>query len=190
MRLALAVTVLAVAAAPARAQFVEPYVGAYRFDDDALEDSGSRIEVDSGLVYGIRAGLGSRGWSVVGSYGRAPIEGTGTIGGEPFSEDGAVELYYVSLEYHLPLPVLDLFVSAGAGGIRTEFDGRDGATDVLVNYGAGASFPLSPLVRLRVDLKDHVDLCDAPGSAGDLGACLDDDTLHAIELSGGLQIGL
>ena len=75
------------------------------------------------------------------------------------------------------------------GGIDTDFDDDGGGTDTLVNYGAGIAIPIGSL-RLRGDLKDQVDLCDAPDEfdADGFEACFEDEALHNIELTAGIEI--
>ncbi|CAN5251912.1 MAG: outer membrane beta-barrel protein [Gemmatimonadetes bacterium] len=173
---------------------VNPYVGYYHFDESSFEDAFENVDVDADPIYGVRLALGGHtGWSLDLGYGRTGVEGSVVADDIVIDEDSTIDLFYGALDYHLPIPVLDLFVSGGVGAIRYEPDDRDGQTDVLVNYGAGATIPLG-LFRFRADVKDQVDLCDAPEEDEladfDFGACLEDQALHNIELSAGLEIGL
>ena len=194
----LAAALITSAPAPAAAQrigiAVNPYVGAYHFDESSFEDAFDGVDVDADPIYGLRLALGGHsGLSLDLGYGRTGVEGEVVTDDIVLDEDATIDLFYGALDYHLPLPVLDLFISGGAGAIRYEPDDRDGQTNVLVNYGLGATFPLGGL-RLRADVKDHVDLCDGPDEDEldefDFGACLEDEALHNIELSVGLQIGM
>ncbi|HUP02193.1 MAG TPA: hypothetical protein VM737_11845 [Gemmatimonadota bacterium] len=195
---ALAAAFITLAPVPAVAQrigiAVNPYVGTYHFDESSFEDAFERVDVDADPIYGLRLALGGHsGLSLDLGYGRTGVDGEVVADDIVLDEDATIELFYGALNYHLPLPVLDLFISGGVGAIRYEPDDRDGATNVLVNYGVGATFPLGAL-RLRADVKDHVDLCDGPDEDElgefDFGACLEDETLHNIELSVGVEIGI
>lgn len=197
---ALAAAFLTLAPMPAAAQrlgiAVNPYVGTYRFDESSFEDAFQQVDLDADPIYGLRLALGGHsGLSLDLGYGRTGVDGRFSNGDDvlPVNEDATIQLYYGAVDYHLPLPVLDVFVSGGAGAIHYGPEDRDGQTNVLVNYGAGATIPLGAL-RVRADVKDHVDLCDAPDEDEldqfDFGACLEDEALHNIELSVGLQIGI
>lgn len=173
---------------------INPYVGWYHFDESSFEAAFDRSDIESDPLYGVRLALGGHsGWSLDLAYGRVSIDGSFDLDEVVIEEKAAIHLFYGAVDWHLPLPgPLDVFLSGGAGAIRTDPDEREGATDVLVNYGAGVTVPLGR-VRIRADLKDHVDLCDAPEEIDldEFGACLDEDeTLHNIELSGGLEIPL
>lgn len=174
---------------------INPYVGYYHFDQSSFEDAFDDVDLNADPIYGVRLGLGGHtGFSVDLAYGRTGVDGDFQDGNLVIDEDSTIELYYGALDYHLPIPVLDLFVSGGLGAIRYEADDRDAVTDLLVNYGAGVTVPIGAIVRVRADIKDHVDLCDAPSAEEiedfDFGACLEDDALQNIELSAGVEIGL
>lgn len=179
-------------AASARAQVpgvevkLNPYIGYYHFDDSSFKDAVQHPKVNADPLLGARLDLGLLGWSVEFGYGRSSITTEGVAEGDiVYQKDATVQLFYAAANWHLPIPgPLDVFLSGGAGGIKT-----DPNTDVLVNYGIGASFPAGP-VRIRADLKDHVDLCRKPDQVSDAGACFDDTTLHNIEISGGVEFGL
>jgi hypothetical protein len=167
---------------------INPYLGYYGFDESSFEDAFEAADLDAGAIWGVRVGLGGHdGLSLDLSYGRSSVDGEFGLE-EVFSqEDADIDLFYGALNYHLPLPV-DVFVSGGLGGIRYAPEERDSDTNLLVNYGAGVSIPVGAW-RVRADAKDHVDLCDAPDDVGELdfGACFEDETLHNIELSAGLE---
>lgn len=124
------------------------------------------------------------------AYGRASVENAGIFEGDiQLTEEATVQLFYGAANWNLPLGPLTLFLSGGAGAITYSAEDRDGQTDVLVNFGAGATIPVGP-ARVRFDVKDHVDLCryDKEFEFPD-GPCFDDETLHNIEISAGLVIG-
>lgn len=169
---------------------INPYLGYYAFDESSFEDALDQVDLDSGAIYGLRLALGGHeGLSLDLSYGRASVDGEFELNEDLLTEEADIDLFYGALNYHLPLPV-DVFVSGGLGGIRYAPEERDSDTNLLVNYGAGFTFPIG-LARLRADIKDHVDLCDAPDDIGDFdfGACLEDDALQNIEISAGVEFG-
>jgi hypothetical protein len=179
---------------PARAQAelsVNPYIGWYDFDESSFEEAFDDVEVDADPMLGARLGVGDRtGLSLDLAYGRTTVEGEIVADDIVLPEDSTIHLFYGAVNYGLPLPIA-IFVSGGAGAIRYSPEDRDATTNVLVNYGAGIAIPLGNL-RLRADAKDHVDLCDAPDSDDftNFGACLEDEALHNIELSAGIEIAL
>jgi hypothetical protein len=198
-KVAIAVLVVTVgAAATASAQEsrfrLNPYAGWYHFDESSFEKAFETSDVESDPVYGLRLAVGGiGGWSLDLAYGRTKIDAQGTLDGDvELSTDATIQLFYGALNWHIPLTgPLDLFLSGGVGGIDTDFDGDGGGTDVLLNYGAGVAIPVGSL-RVRADLKDQVDFCDAPEEfdADAIDACFEDDALHNIELTGGIEIPL
>jgi hypothetical protein len=187
---------VALGSAPASAQSIgiaiNPYIGYYDFDESSFEDAFDDADLESGAIWGARLGLGGReGLSLDLGYGRASVDGKVTIGDVILTEDSAIHLFYGAVNYQLPVPVVGLFLSGGAGAIRYAPEDRDAKTDVLLNYGAGVSIPVGG-VRIRADAKDHVDLCDAPDEFAfdEFGACAEDEALHNIELSAGIEIAL
>lgn len=196
MRIAtLTLALLAAGAATVSAQSirVNPYAGWYHFDESSFEKGFETSEAESDPVYGLRLGLGgTSGWSIDLAYGRTEIAAEGVRDDVLLSSDATIQLFYAALNWHLPLTgPLDLFLSGGIGGIQTEFEDQNGSTDVLVNYGAGVAIPLGAW-RVRADLKDQVDLCDAPEEFefDAFEACFEDDALHNIELTAGVEIPL
>jgi hypothetical protein len=200
-RAALAATVVLIGAAgTASAQEsrfrLNPYAGWYHFDESSFEEAFETSDVESDPVYGLRLAIGGiGGWSLDLAYGRTKFDAQDLLlsgGDETFSTDATIQLFYGALNWHLPLTgPLDLFLSGGLGGIDSDFEGEGGGTDVLLNYGAGVAIPVGSL-RVRADLKDQVDFCDAPEEfdADALDACFEDDALHNIELTGGIEIPL
>jgi hypothetical protein len=187
-------------AAPASAQEsrfrLNPYAGWYHFDESSFEEAFETSDVESDPVFGLRLAIGwIGGWSLDLAYGRTTIDASDLLlSGDDvaFSSDATIQLFYGALNWHVPLTgPLDLFLSGGLGGIDTDFEGEGGGTDVLVNYGAGVAIPVGSL-RVRADLKDQVDFCDAPEEfdADALDACFEDDALHNIELTAGVEIPL
>jgi hypothetical protein len=194
---AMALVVVFVAAAGAQESRLRlnPYAGWYHFDESSFEKGFETSDVESDPVYGLRLAIGGFGnWSLDLAYGRTKIaaEGTALDGDVELSSDATIQLLYAALNWHLPLTgPLDLFLSGGVGGIDTDFEDGGRGTDVLVNYGAGVAIPMGSL-RVRADLKDQVDLCEAPEEfdADSVEACFEDEALHNIELTAGVEIPL
>jgi hypothetical protein len=172
---------------------LNPYAGWYHFDESSFEKGFETSEAESDPVYGARLAIGGvGGWSLDLAYGRTKIAAEGQRDDVVLSSDATIQLFYGALNWHLPLTgPLDLFLSGGLGGIQTDFEDEDGDTNLLVNYGAGVAIPMGSL-RLRADLKDQVDFCDAPEEfdADAFEACFEDEALHNIELTGGIEIPL
>jgi hypothetical protein len=172
---------------------LNPYAGWYHFDESSFEKGFETSEAESDPVYGARLAIGGvGGWSLDLAYGRTKIAAEGQRDDVVLSSDATIQLFYGTLNWHLPLTgPLDLFLSGGLGGIQTDFEDEDGDTNLLVNYGAGVAIPMGSL-RLRADLKDQVDFCDAPEEfdADAFEACFEDEALHNIELTGGIEIPL
>jgi len=192
--LALLVAGAGVAAAQESRFRVNPYLGWYQFDESSFEKGFGASDVETDPVYGLRLAIGGLGsWSLDLAYGRTEIAAEGNVGGDvEVSSDATIQLYYGALNWHLPLTgPLDLFLSGGGGAIDTDFEPGGGGTDVLVNYGAGVAIPVGAW-RVRADLKDQVDLCEAPEEfdADAVEVCFEDEALHNIELTAGVEIPL
>lgn len=175
---------------------LNPYAGWYHYDESSFEAAFQDFDVSTDPVYGARLAIGGfGGWSLDLAYGRVKVDVRYPTpdATELASADATIQLFYAALDWHLPLTgPLDLFLSGGAGAMDTGSYGvSDGRTEVLVNYGAGLAVPVGSL-RLRADLKDQVDFCEAPEDFGgaSIDTCLEDDALHNIELTGGVEIPL
>ena len=194
---AIALALVACFAAGASAQEsrlrLNPYAGWYHFDESSFEKGFDTSDTESDPIYGLRLAMGGAGgWSLDLAYGRTQIAAEGLRGDVQLASDATIQLFYGALDWHLPLTgPLDLFVSGGLGGIDTDFEDGGGSTDVLVNYGVGVAIPVGSL-HVRVDLKDQVDFCDAPEEFDfeAFEACFEDEALHNIELTGGIEIPL
>lgn len=189
---------VALGAVPARAQqgsfSVNPYIGYYAFDESSFKDAFDNADVSSDPIIGLRVGIGDReGFSIDLGYGHSSVDGELTFEDLTLPEESSINIYYAALNYELPIPTISLFVSGGAGAVRYEPAARDSRTDLLVNYGAGVSIPFGNL-KIRADAKDHIDLCEGPGRDNiedfDFGACVEDASLHNIELSVGVEFSM
>ncbi len=195
MALAAATLLAAPAVAAAQDIAINPYVGYYDFDESSFEDAFENLTTDADPIWGARLVLGQpRGLGADLAYGRTSVTSEGIFEDHiALRDEATIQLYYGALNWGLPLGPVTVFVSGGAGVISYDSDTRDAQNDLLVNFGAGATVPVGP-ARLRFDVKDHVDLCDA-GDTGEFpdgfpdGPCFDDETLHNIEFSAGIVIG-
>lgn len=188
------------AAAPAAAQdggaYVSPYLGYYGFDESSFEDALEDLDIEESPIVGVRLGWSSGSWGIEAAYGRAAFDADFIIEGDIRDRrDTTIHLIYGALTWGFPLGALEPFVSGGLGAAKYAPDGHEGATDVVASFGGGVRLDLGERLALRVDAKDHVDLCEAPDFAAgegtdEVGACWDDETLHNIEFSGGVEIGL
>ena len=197
-----------------------PYVGAWMVDDDLSDfdfelpvlevPDGSPLplpefsaEVETGLLVGLRVGVpvGQR-WTVEGSYGYSAFDTSVDLdAGLPLT--GGFSLQFLEHSAHLFhgalrwTPTLESrvrpFLVGGVGGVRmsTAFsflgflDEEDelSDTDLLLTVGGGVAIPLREGFSVRAEVRDDLQFCD------DL--CLgSDETLHHIELTGGLEIEL
>lgn len=194
MRATILIAVALAWAAPAVAQgrvYVNPYVGYYAFDESSFEDAVDGLDIERSPIVGARLGWTGGAWGIEAAYGRAGFDAEGAFGDIVERRETTIHLFYAALTWGLPLGPVEPFVSGGLGAARYDPDRTDGTTDFVANFGAGARLDLGR-VALRVDAKDHVDLCQEPDFAAgdDVGACFDDETLHNIEISGGVEIGL
>ncbi|MBW3660383.1 MAG: outer membrane beta-barrel protein [Gemmatimonadetes bacterium] len=195
----IAIAVALYGAAPAAAQdgaYVNPYVGYYAFDESSFEAAFDRADVEESPILGARLGWSSGAWGIEAAYGRSRFETELRRDDVVFpDEETTIHLIYAATNWTLPLGPVRPFVSGGLGAVAYSPENRDGATDVLANFGGGLKVAFGERFRLRADVKDHVDLCEAPEfeegeGSDDVGACFDDETLHNIEISGGVEIGL
>lgn len=185
----LVATALAVGVGETRAQSrtavtVVPYVGAFRLDDSELDPFG--IEIDSGLLLGIRAEhpLGSR-WAVGGSYGFGPFSVGAT--GTPISIDGAAHLYYGTVAWTAWRGSPEVRLTAGLGGVTLTSELDTSFTNLLLGFGGDLALPLADRFRVRVGVRDFLHFC-AGSEPGEISGCRDDTLLNHVEVSTGLAV--
>lgn len=171
---------------------INPYVGAFIFDDSELEKQG--LEANVGVILGGRVGV-TRGddWLFEGSYGYASV----TI--EPsefvslpdpdFERDLAVHLLHATASYLIGTDVAptQLVLSAGLGAMWADPEEGDADGDFIVTLGAGFTHPINEWISFKGDVKDHIAFCSAPERAGEFSTCLESEALNHFEVSGGLQ---
>lgn len=200
-RTALAFAILAFAVpAAARAQterdlrlFVNPYIGAFAFDDDELGNVGR--EANIGVILGGRLGWElARAWAVEAGYGFA------TFATEDSEFDDQFDEAEVDVDAHLLYGAIDYFIfsdeaptrlllTAGLGTIILSGEDSESDADFLATFGVGFTHPVRPWITFRGEVRDHIGFCSAQSDANDdeLQFCFDDEPLNNFEISGGLE---
>ncbi|MFN2383125.1 MAG: outer membrane beta-barrel protein [Gemmatimonadota bacterium] len=194
--LSLLVAAVAVPASPARAQnwvhlTVNPYVGALVFDDSELNDAG--LEVNIGAMGGARVGVAlGDDWQFEASYGFARL----ALEASEFETDADGEeqnfnaqLYTGNVNYLIGSDQAPtrLLLSVGAGFMALDPEVGESETDPLASLGAGFTHPIREGILFRGDVKDQMLFCSAPASGSDGSVCLEDQLLHNIEVTAGLE---
>jgi hypothetical protein len=187
--------------APAQV-YVAPYAGVYfpdvRWEIPGVDDD--IIQAQTGAIYGLRLGYaGTTPWGVEAGYGFAPVtfEFDEFGSGDVETGDGDEHVLYGALVYRRTVaPAADLLFIAGVGAFRFTPEGDeddDPTTDFMVELGAAVTYEITPSISLRADLRDHLALCSAETGIGDDPASLcfpNDEVLHNVELSGGVELRL
>lgn len=200
LAVAVAAGLLVARTAPAQT-YVEPYLGAILLDDggfDVARPGGgpavrSDLEADPTVVLGGRLGHRfAERWAIEATYGFAPVS-LEAEGSDADVGDASTHLYYGGIVYHVPLRTsTGLFVTAGFGGITFDPDNGSSITDAVLSVGGGVRIPLRETTSIRIEARDHLQLCSAPirtaaqVAGGSFGLCGSDDTLHQVELSAGI----
>ena len=174
-------------------------------DDEPLPSPDFATEVEAGLLLGVRVGVPvGPSWMVEGSYGYSSFSTEATIEfDDAFPEADLFSIELLEHRAHIFLgalrwtPLLGArvrpYLVAGLGAVRmtTSAGGFLGfedelqlsATDLLLTAGGGLAVPLRPGLALRAEVRDDLQFCDELCPEGD-------QTLHNIELTGGLEIDL
>ncbi|MGH7572371.1 MAG: hypothetical protein ACREMK_11090 [Gemmatimonadota bacterium] len=190
---------------------VEPYLGAYWFDDDALDFDFQGAEFDSGPILGARVLFPIRErWSLGAGYGHASITVSFRFStilepeGVVVEDDASEHLYYGTVEYAplLPDPV-GVHLLGELGGATYSPEGARSMSDLLAGFGAGLDVRASERATIRFEARDHLRFCSqvtfALPYARDRGlqasqeveiGCDEDQVLHNLELSAGVRIHL
>lgn len=171
---------------------INPYAGAFVFDDSELEEQG--LEANIGAILGGRVGVTvGDDWLFEGSYGYASltVERSEFVDfPEPgFERDLSVHLLHATANYLIGTDVAatQLVLSAGAGGMWVVPEGGDTDGDFIVTLGAGFTHPINEWISFKGDFKDHIAFCSAPERAAEFSTCVEEEALNHFEISGGLQ---
>lgn len=197
---------------------IEPYVGAYLTDDDgAFSGEGfdlvprpgppippPELAVTAGILLGVRGSWEIHpGWTVEGVYGHSSyateitVEFSTVLDPLPLEvtfelTEHDAHLYYGAIRYDVTGGPVRPFLVAGAGGVTLSSDlgelgpfleEADSVTDPLLSLGGGLVIDVAPRTRIRGDLRDQIQFC-SDGS----GFCEEDEALHNLEISGGIEI--
>jgi hypothetical protein len=197
---------------------IEPYIGAYLTDDDGafsgtrldLEPRPGppipppEVGLTTGILLGARASWQIRpNWTVEGVYGRSSYATEVTVDVstvlDPIPREETFELtehdahlYYGAIRYDVTGGSVQPFFVAGAGAVTVSTDlgelgpflgDVDSVTDPLLSLGSGLVIDVAPRTRIRGDLRDQVQFC-SDGS----GLCEEDEALHNVEISAGIEI--
>jgi opacity protein-like surface antigen len=144
---------------------------------------------DNGPLYGVRAGWIARFFGVEGSFVTSP---SGVNLDLPNAGPGVnAKVYYLeanALWIMIPGPVSP-FLTGGVGLHSYDFDTTDDLKKMGYNFGGGLKINIKA-ITLRGEVRDHV----TPFEQGDfrigdiISAVTDGDTLHNIEISGGIGV--
>ncbi|MDX1623207.1 MAG: hypothetical protein R3199_04415 [Gemmatimonadota bacterium] len=175
--------------------WLNPYAGVLAFDNGGIEDAGIEVDVAGTVGARIVVELGER-WQVEAGYGFAPL----TLEASEFvafpesglERDVNAHLFYATGGLFVGSEEVPtrLLLTAGAGGIALDPEEGESDTDFMVTLGAGFTHPVNDWILFRGDLRDHVLFCEAPPRGADPTSCVDEDTLHNIEVTGGLEFRL
>lgn len=202
IRVAITIVALLLVAAPAAAQrpsqgaihvAVNPFVGVFVFDDGELVDA-QGLEVDAGPLLGGRLSVAiGEDWRLDGAYGWA----SGTVEASEFVEDpqSAIE---TDLGIHLLYGAVgflisdedvatELLLSAGAGLVHVDPEIGESDSDFMVTLGAGFTHPVNNWITFRGEARDHIAFCAAAERVEEFSPCVEDEALHHLEFSGGLE---
>lgn len=181
---------------------ITAYAGAHFSDRDRftlLESGTVESDIEDGPIVGLRMAVPIRsGWSAEFSYGWTTFEVQyrgGTIEdpeGILIATDG-YDLHQLELGLRwsaLAGRTMSPFVTLAPGLAVVTFDseflemetGKVTKTEPTIGLGGGLVWRASEALGIRADVRDHIRFC------GDL--CLEDETLHGLELSGGVEIRL
>ena len=170
---------------------VNPYVGVLVFDDSELNEVGREANIGPLLGGRVTVPL-SRAWWVEGAYGYAALTVEPSDSRDPQAaadHDLGVHLFYGAAGYLIgsrEVPTR-LLLSAGLGGITLQPEGDDSTTHFLATVGVGFTHPVNDWITFRGDARDLVEFCREDDASGAFRACLNDEALNHIEVSGGLQ---
>lgn len=195
---------------------VTTFLGALRVEDGELDAVGMTIDSPT-IPFGARIGYRFHpAWRVEGSYGYASLSATAdsarVVGSRPLQNvDGTLHVYDLTLQYEaLPWSRARVLLSAGAGGMRYEYDpftrrNPEGERVRLVDgswaheftliLGAGLEVEIGERTAFRLDGRDRIQFCNAEeepiNESRTFSHCpLDDAVLNNPELAAALSIRL
>ncbi|HEY7470884.1 MAG TPA: hypothetical protein VIE68_00920 [Gemmatimonadota bacterium] len=172
---------------------VNPYVGAFIFDDGELQEIGR--EANTVPMLGARLNIGvNRRWQFDLAYGYAQVETElSEFVDFPDPEDQIeldVHSLYAAADYFIggsqEIPTR-LLLSAGLGLMVVNPEEGDGDVDFLIPLAVGLTHPVNDWITFRGEVRDHIQFCSAADTAGEFAPCLGDELLDHFEVSGGLE---
>jgi hypothetical protein len=172
---------------------VNPYVGAFVFDDGELQNIGREANVVTMLGARLGVGLG-RSWQLDLAYGYAqPETERSEFVDFPDPED------QIELDVHTLYGAIDyliggseeirtrLLLSAGLGLIVVNPEVGEGDADLMIPVAVGFTHPVNDWITFRGDVRDHIHFCSTSDTAGEFSPCQGDELLNHFEVSGGLE---
>jgi len=172
---------------------VNPYVGAFIFDDGELQSIGR--EANTVPMLGARLNVGlNRKWQIDLAYGYAQVETeVSEFVDFPDPED------QIELDVHSLYAAADYFIggsqeistrlmlSAGLGFLIVNPEEGDGDADFMIPLAVGFTHPMNEWITFRGEVRDHVQFCSTPDTETEFATCLGDELLNHFEVSGGLE---
>ena len=174
---------------------VNPYVGVFIFDDGDLQEIGR--EANIGPMLGARLNVAFRpDWQFDVGYGYAQVETEESEFVDSDPEDqieldmhslyGAID-YFIGGSQEIPTRLL---LSAGLGFLIVNPEEGDGDASFMIPLAVGFTHPVNDWITFRGEARDHLQFCSAPDEDEGTAACVDDEMLNHIEVSGGLEFWL
>ena len=172
---------------------VNPYVGAFIFDDGELQSIGREANIVPMLGARLNVGL-NRNWQFDAGYGYAQVETELSEFVDLPDPEDQIELdvhsLYAAIDYLIggsqEIPTR-LLLSAGLGFIVVNPEEGDGDLDFMIPLALGFTHPVNDWITFRGDVRDHVQFCSTSDTAGEFSPCLGDELLNHFEVSGGLE---
>ncbi|HYO46336.1 MAG TPA: hypothetical protein VEY33_06560 [Gemmatimonadota bacterium] len=175
---------------------VNPYVGAFIFDDGELQAIGREANLGPTLGARLNVGVG-RSWQFDVGYGYAQVETElSEFVDFPDPEDqieldvhsiyGAVD-YFIGGSQEIPTRLL---LSAGLGFMVINPETGDGDASFMIPLAVGFTHPVNDWITFRGEVRDHLQFCSAADAVGEFAPCLGDELLNHFEVSGGLEFWL
>ena len=172
---------------------VNPYFGAFVFDDGELQAIGR--EANLVPMLGTRLNIGvNRRWQFDIGYGYAQVETElSEFVDFPDPED------QIELDVHSLYGAADFFIggsqeiptrlllSAGLGFMIVNPETGDGDLDFMIPLAVGFAHPFNDRITFRGEVRDHIQFCSGADTAGEFAPCLGDELLDHFEVSGGLE---